>query len=110
VINRAAKLLDDRLLPRKLVENAVISRGGDPPYPPAARPMAKIAIVSGARKIFRGTGARRHWRSVNWSVIAGKEPVAASAVCGTGSGRISLILSLICCVTSAAGAAASSTR
>ena len=27
-----------------------LSRGDDPPYPPAARPMAKIAILSAARK------------------------------------------------------------
>src|SRR5487761_1004657 len=28
--------------------SAVVSRGDDPPYPPAARPMAKPAIVSDA--------------------------------------------------------------
>ena len=42
--------------------------------------------------------------------MAGKEPVTASVVRGTGSGRTSLILSLICSVISWVGAAASSTR
>jgi 5-oxopent-3-ene-1,2,5-tricarboxylate decarboxylase / 2-hydroxyhepta-2,4-diene-1,7-dioate isomerase len=32
------------------VRAALISRGGDPPYPPAARPMAKGAIVAAARE------------------------------------------------------------
>jgi hypothetical protein len=31
------------------MEFAVVSRGDDPPYPPAARPMAKTAIISDAR-------------------------------------------------------------
>ncbi|MGH3249986.1 MAG: fumarylacetoacetate hydrolase family protein [Trebonia sp.] len=32
------------------VRGAVVSRGGGPPYPPAARPMAKTTIVSDARE------------------------------------------------------------
>jgi 2-keto-4-pentenoate hydratase/2-oxohepta-3-ene-1,7-dioic acid hydratase in catechol pathway/regulator of RNase E activity RraA len=45
--------------PGDLVEvevTAVISRGDDPPYPPAARPMAQTAIVSGTPEPDQATG------------------------------------------------------
>jgi L-gulono-1,4-lactone dehydrogenase len=60
---------------------AVVLRGDDPPYPPSARPMAKTAIVSGARK-----GAvpppMPGWRRVlEYEVM---ENAAFGALCRTG--------------------------
>jgi error-prone DNA polymerase len=60
VIIADARLSGVQVLPvdinASLADWTVVSRGDDPPYPPAARPMAKGAIVSGAR-VSRGGGS-----------------------------------------------------
>jgi FAD-linked oxidoreductase len=61
--------------------NNRISRRGDPPYPPTARPMAKTAIVSGARSR-QVPGPMPRWRRfLEYEVM---ENAAFGALCRTG--------------------------
>jgi FAD-linked oxidoreductase len=61
--------------------NNRIPRGDDPPYPPAARPMAKTAIVSGARNPAVPSPMPRWRRFFEYEVM---ENAAFGALCRTG--------------------------
>jgi L-gulono-1,4-lactone dehydrogenase len=61
--------------------NNRIPRGDDPPYPPAARPMAKTAIVSGARNSAVPSPMPRWRRFLEYEVM---ENAAFGALCRTG--------------------------
>jgi L-gulono-1,4-lactone dehydrogenase len=58
-----------------------ISRGDDPPYPPGARPMARTAIVSGARRSPVPPPMARWQRFFAYEVM---ENAAFGALCRTG--------------------------
>jgi FAD-linked oxidoreductase len=61
--------------------NNRIPRGDDPPYPPAARPMAKTAVVSGARNPAVPSPMPRWRRFFEYEVM---ENAAFGALCRTG--------------------------
>ncbi len=61
--------------------NNRIPRGDDPPYPPAARPMAKTAIVSSARNSAVPSPMPRWRRFFEYEVM---ENAAFGALCRTG--------------------------